>query len=32
MKFVVFALGNTAHEHFCGMGLRTDSKLEELGA
>ena len=29
---MVFALGNTSHEHFCGMGIKTDAKLEELGA
>ncbi|CAD8213300.1 unnamed protein product [Paramecium octaurelia] len=32
VHFTVFALGNTKHEHFCGMGLKTDARLEELGA
>ena len=32
VHFTVFALGNTSHEHFCGMGIKADVRLGDLGA
>lgn len=32
MSYMVFALGNTYHEHFCLFGKTLDARLEELGA
>lgn len=32
MSYMVFALGNTYHEHYCQFGIKLDAKLVELGA
>ena len=32
MNYVVFGLGNSSYENFCGMGVKTDARLEYMGA
>ncbi|KAM3128546.1 hypothetical protein pb186bvf_019389 [Paramecium bursaria] len=31
-KYLVFALGNTNHQHFCGMGEKVNDRLQFMGA
>ena len=32
MKFIVFGLGNSQFESFCGLGVTVDKRLADLGA
>ncbi|EGR31364.1 nadph-cytochrome p450 reductase, putative, partial [Ichthyophthirius multifiliis] len=32
MKYTIFGLGNSSYDEFCGMSVKTNNKLQELGA